>query len=617
MHLSQSQQRPAPGIGRARNFAITAAFVALALVARSALGGANDVTEGDRALAAGHLDEALVHYQSAAKGGWAEGQAGVGRVFLERGRLDQALEAFRHAHEMDGSLALAWYGEGEVLRRQGRCSEAIPLLEKAARLDRRFPEAALALGDCLAITGDVPRAIQELGRGLGWGKTWAPRFFAARGMVWARLDSLRKAAGDFTRARELAPNDASIRRAIGNFYMSRGTWSLAIPELESATRLDTSDVESQYQLARALFYDRRYEASLDTYQRLLAHHPEYAAAQLGIGDLLYRAGDADPRRFAEARTHLETYVRLAPDDSSGWSLLGRTLYKMGLADTALAALSEAVKLGGHSPEVYSALGMIHSDRKEWDQARDALEKGEQDAHERGILAQIYEITGSPEKADSLYRMAAASDSTSKNAAFAYRQMAKLRFRDKAFAPAESLFARATAIDSTDGEAWFYRGLCLKQLKRDSEALDALQRAAAIDTATADRFFWLGVVSDALKQTDRAEHAFMRVVAIDSTGALASRSYRQLGYYALLRKDWPEAIAALEHAVALDPRDSMGWLWLAQGHQNAAHRQSAAQAYRRVLALDPGNMSAKKGLAVLGASAGPPRGAKGVVATDGN
>src|SRR5204863_831757 len=136
-------------------------------------------------------------------------------------------------------------------------------------------------------------------------------------------------AGDFTRARELAPQDASIRRAIGEFYMSRGTWALAIPELEAAAALDTGDVESQYQMARALFYDRRYEQALEAYQRLIARRPDHAGARLGIGDLLYRAGEADPRRYAEARPHLEAYVRLAPKDSRGFRLLGLALYKMG------------------------------------------------------------------------------------------------------------------------------------------------------------------------------------------------------------------------------------------------------------------------------------------------
>jgi len=612
------QVRSHPGASaRAAIIALAGLLSALALPARGVR--ADDVADGDRAFQAGRLDEALRSYEAAARSGWAEGQAGIGRVRLARGQLEDAVQAFRRAREMDRELAPAWYGEGEVLRRQGNCKEAVPLLEKASRLDRRFPEAQLALGRCLIETGQIADAIRELSRGIGSGRDWAPRFYATRGMAWAAGDSLRKAAGDFTRARELAPQDASIRRAIGEFYMSRGTWALAIPELEAAAALDTSDIESQYQLARALFYDRRYEHALDAYQRLLAHHPDHAAAQLGIGDLLYRAGEADPRRYAEARPHLEAYVRLAPQDSSGFRLLGLTHYRMGLADSALAALTEAERLGDRDPELYTAIGMIRSDRKEWDQAREALEKGEQSPHARAILAQIYEITGAPERADSLYRLAVARDSTSKEAAFPFRQMAKLRYRDKSFAPAESLFARAAALDSGDGEAWFYRGMCLKQMGREAEALSALQRAAAIDTTKVDRFFWLGVVSDAQKQTEAAERAFRRAVEIDSVGDLAAKSYRQLGYYALMRKDWAEAIPVLEHTVALDPKDAMGWLWLAQGHHNAGHRQSAAKCYRRVLALDPGSVSAKKGLEVLGASAGgrTAKEAGSAVATDGN
>ncbi len=562
---------------------------------------ADGVRDGDRAFEAGRIEDALRSYEQAARAGSAGGQAGIGRVFLRRGRYEKAMEAFRRAQELDPDLALAYYGEGEVLRRQGRCAEAIPAYERATRINRKFPEAQLGLGNCLVATGQFDRGIAELDKGLARGRTWAPRFLVARGTAWMSRDSLRRAGIDFTRARELAPGDPSVRRAIGDFYVQRGTWALAIPELRAAVALDSSDAEALHSLARALFYTQDYDQALATYRLLTTRSPDFAPGQLGLGDLLYRAGPADPRRYAEARGPLEEYVRLEPDDPRGWSLLGRTGYHLGERDTALARMLEAERLGDQSKELHLTMGLAYANQREWDKALVSLEKGEPGPREYPLLAQIYDVTGHPLQADSVYGLVLARDSTSAAAAFAFNQRGKLHFRTQDYAGAERLLERATFLEPGNGEAWFYRGLSLRELDRDPEALHALREAAAIDTGKADRYFWLGVLADRQKQTGDARVAFRRAVDLDSTSQLASKSYRQLGYYRLLKKEWRAALPLLQRAVALDEQDAQAWLWLAQAQQNAGSREKARECYERVLVLDPASAAARKGLKTLGGS----------------
>jgi tetratricopeptide (TPR) repeat protein len=584
-----------------RLVALAALWAALALGPRPAHG--DSVRDGDRALRAGRLEEALRSYERAAAAGVAAGQAGAGRVWLRRGRLENALEAFRRAEAMDPNLAVAHYGRGEVLRRQGKCAEAIPFFARATELDRRFPEAQLGLGNCLVALGQYDRGIAVLDRGLRGGRQWRPRFLAARGAAWAAQDSLRAAGIDFTRAREEAPRDPAIRKAVGEFYMGRGTWALAVPELRVAVALDSTDAEARYLLARALFYEERYDEALVEYRQLRARAPDYAPGLLGLGDLLHRAGAADPRRYAEARGPLQDYVRLEPADPRGWSLLGRTLYRLGARDSALEVMRRAGELGDTSDDLYSTLARAHAERREWDQALASFERGRPRPREYPLLAQVYEVTGQPARADSVYGLILGADTTSATAAFAFGQRAEFRFREKDFAAADSLFGRALALDPGNGEAWFYRGLTRKEQGREPEALEALRRAAAIDTTNADRFFWLGALADGQGHAAEARQAFRRSLAIDSTGALAATCYRQLGYGHLLKKQWKAAIPLLERAVALAPQDAQAWLWLAQGSQNAGDRKRAAECYRRVIALEAGNPEARKGLKTLGAGGG--------------
>src|SRR5262249_31978288 len=91
LRFSQDRIRTAGLIARA----LTLALILFVLAARCS--HADGVADGDRAFQAERLDDALRFYQAAARGGSAEAQAGIGRVWLARGRLDDAGAAFRRA----------------------------------------------------------------------------------------------------------------------------------------------------------------------------------------------------------------------------------------------------------------------------------------------------------------------------------------------------------------------------------------------------------------------------------------------------------------------------------------------------------------------------------------
>ena len=242
-------------------------------------------------------------------------------MFLKQRQYGKAMEAFQQAQKMDPNLALPYYGQGEVHRRQGKCAEAVPLFQKATELDRKFPEAQLALGECLTELHRIPEALTALSPGTKWGK-WRPRFLVALGQAEMSRDSLRSADIYFTQAEQEAPDDPAALKAHGDFYLKRGTFELAAQKYQAAVDKDTSDVELRYALGQALFYAQRYNDALVQYRDVVARDPEFAPGQLALGDLYYRSGVADRRRCQDARAPLEKYIQLMPDDAKGWSVLG-------------------------------------------------------------------------------------------------------------------------------------------------------------------------------------------------------------------------------------------------------------------------------------------------------
>jgi len=578
---------------------VSCAILALALsVPAIAPVRADDLKDGRSALQAGRFDDAIKSFEKAAAQGFAEGKAGVGTVWLRRRQFDKAMEAFQTAQKMNPGLETSYWGQGEVLRRQEKCAEAIPMFQKATELNRKYPEAQLGLGDCLVETKQYEKAVAAYSEGLKWGPKWTPRFLVGLGNAEASRDSLRSAGIYFTRAREQAPSDPSVRQALGDFYFDRGTWALAILEYQAAMALDTADVELHYKLGQAMFYDKRYNEALTEYQ-IAARDPDFAPAQLGLGNLLYLSGAADHRRYEEAKTPLENYVRLAPDDPKGWSLLGRLQFNLpSEKDKALATLEKSASMGDKNKETYTFLGRMYAEKKDWDKALEAFHKGDPGPKEQLVIAQIWAFKGQPDSAAAIYNALITADSTSSMSRVAMGELGKMKFGQKDWTGALSYFQRRIALDPNNGDAYYYSGLSYKQLKQSPEATAALERAAAIDSAKADRWFWLGVVYDEQKRTADAQNAFQRSVQLDSTSKLSSTAFAQIGLYRLLDKDWDGAVRVLERAVQGDPTNVQAWVWLGQAYQNSGNRGKATDAYQRALQLNPSQPDALKGLKML-------------------
>ena len=582
--------------------AVWVLFALLASIVPAAV-RADDLKDARNALAAGQLDQATQLFEKAAAQGYAEGRAGVGQVWLRRHNYDKALEQFQLAQRMDPNLALAHWGAGECARRNEDCATALPELKRAVELDHKYPDAQLALGDCLTQLAKYDEAVASLQPGLNWGR-WKPRFLVALGNVEMARDSLRDAGIYFTQAREADPDDPITNKALGDFYLKRGIGSLAIPEYEKAVALDSTDIDLRFALGRALAFDQRYGDAIDQYKWVAEKNPDYSGAQLALGDIYYRAGQAEPRYYAEARPHLEKYTQLAPNDVRGWSLLGRDLYYLREKDAAVAALKKAESMGDKSKDMYTVMFRALVDAKDWNGAMAAVQKGEPTTADLLKVAQVNAILGNTAAADSTYRALVDKDSTSNDAKFALLEMGKSQYKSKDYPTAIGTLTRRIALDPSNDEAYYYRGLCHKELSQFPEAISDLRQGVVLAPNKGERHFWLGVtLSQAYPKdadsTAAAVQEFRATVAVDSTSKNAVLAYQQIALHDyLLKKDWKGAIEVLLKALAIDPNNKQTLIWLGQAYQNAGDKMNAELYYKKVLQQDPNEPNATSGMKSL-------------------
>src|SRR4029079_5957193 len=126
---------------------------------------------------------------------------------------------------------------------------------------------------------------------------------------------------------------------------------------------------------------------------------------------LYRSGQADRKRYAEAVEPLQKYVQLAPEDPKGWSVYGRTLAQMGKRDEAMEAMNKAEQLGDTNKDMYTMRARLHIGRKEYEPPMADYAAGKPEPEDDLRIAQLYVINNQPQRAESLYTAIIAKDST--------------------------------------------------------------------------------------------------------------------------------------------------------------------------------------------------------------
>ena len=141
----------------------------------------------------------------------------LGRVFQERGRLDEAIAEYEKAIEINPADAKAYYNLGTIFEKQARVKDAIAQYQKSIDANPDFRDAHFNLANIYAQNGLLAEAIplyQNVIR-------LDPEDLEARnnlGVVYARQGKLEEAVAEWEKLLKLDPANASAR---GNIEKAR------------------------------------------------------------------------------------------------------------------------------------------------------------------------------------------------------------------------------------------------------------------------------------------------------------------------------------------------------------------------------------------------------------
>lgn len=262
----------------------------------------------------------------------------------------------------------------------------------------------------------------------------------------------------------------------------------------------------------------------------------------------------------------------APGDPDLLARRGELYYANGVYDLAAADLAAALRADSSRPAVWHLLA---------DAQLDGLRSRE------ALNTMIYAASRFKERVPTLLKLAE----------FQYL----LQRHDDALATLD----RVVKVDAGEAEAFFMIGQVLAETGDTARAINAYVRATELDADLLDAYLSLGVLHEGLGNAI-AERYFAAATAVDRDNPVP---YRMRADYYARQGRLPEAAAAYDEAIALDPR-------LAEAFFNSGlvllDMDSLARAegqFARAAAIRPGYPEAHYYLGVARELRGDPTGAR--------
>ncbi|MFH1018196.1 MAG: protein kinase [Pseudomonadota bacterium] len=342
--------------------------------------------------------------------------AQAGRAYAFIGDAKKSTAAFDRALARDARNVAALVGRGDFLLQMKKPAEALPYYQRAAQSDPKNAWAQVGLARAFQDLRRADESLASYERARQLGAT-SPDVYEALGALYSLRRNTKAAVEAYQTAGELAERVANFSRAQEE-YARANRITRSAPGLEKEADLYLAENElpsaiSTYAKAVALepnrdavwaksgwaFYLNRQPAeAVRRLRRAYELNPSGYEANLYLGRVLLQSRQTRQ----EAIPHLETAVRLRPDEVQTQYLLSRAYLDEGHVDAAVGLLEKLVKLDPRNARAHKELADAYAAKE--DTARAEIEYARaveinadlREAHE--ALAQLYLKTGRREDA---------------------------------------------------------------------------------------------------------------------------------------------------------------------------------------------------------------------------
>jgi len=299
----------------------------------------------------------------------------LGLAFQNNHESQQALLAYKRAHDLNPQNLQAWFNCGMVQQEEGMLRPALASYRHALEIDPEQPKIWCNLGALQFQLGEFQSSVDSLNRAVTLKPDYARAWDNLAGSLCA-LDQLDEAERCCHRAINFKPNYAEPSFKLGSIYFQQGRleeaerafrqvleWQPGYPlaghylamvlarthriaeALEVCERAATPHGETELptmawnEMAFHLYDEGQYAEAIRAYEKALIFTPERAVIWLDAGVAHQQLGEID-----QARRHYEQAVELDPELARAWHNLGSAKHELGDVKGAQQALEEAERL---------------------------------------------------------------------------------------------------------------------------------------------------------------------------------------------------------------------------------------------------------------------------------
>jgi serine/threonine-protein kinase len=252
--------------------------------------------------------------------------------------IPQALDAGRHAADLDSKLAPVHSTLGLIYQGQGKYDDAVKEFQRALELDATSDAAYRGLASTYQAAGKNADAESAYRRAIEIRKDyWGG--YSALGAFYAKTARYDDAATQFRRVIELAPENGRGYTNLGGIYVLQGK----LPQAEETLQKSLS-IEPNYRayanLATLYFEQGRYAESAGMFEKALQLNNRDGRVWRNLGEAYYWA-PGQREKAAAAYKHavelLEAQLKINPQDS-------KLMAEVALCDSMLSKQAQSIAL---------------------------------------------------------------------------------------------------------------------------------------------------------------------------------------------------------------------------------------------------------------------------------
>jgi len=200
-----------------------------------------------------------------------------GDVLKDQGKLTEAIQCYQKVIENDPACAQAFNSLGNTLHLQNKTEEAVKCYQQAIHINPNFAEAYYNWGNQLKIGGQYPAAIEKYQRAVCIRPDFA-QAYCNMGIALKATGKFKEAIENFQHATRLNPDFAEAYNNLGNVLNDDGQFNTAVAHFQKAINLKPDYAEAFNNQGVAQFYQGQIKEALASYDTAIGLLPEFADA---------------------------------------------------------------------------------------------------------------------------------------------------------------------------------------------------------------------------------------------------------------------------------------------------------------------------------------------------